>query len=259
MISIAGALLFAFIGTSFVGFISVDHLSRKDTSDGPTVEDDEGGSGPTLSGGRDILGGNESEKVPPSLGTQENVTSSQKKIPWYLYAGLALTVICIVAVVSISGRAYMESSRQENMVRNDLIDLIAVNPGINLTSIRNELQLSQGAVSYHLQRLEKFGLIYSHKGIKERRYYPATMGYSRMEDQSARDEIRTILSNPTTQAIVDALREGEMTQNQIVQNIGVTPSTVHWHMERLEQAKVIRKRRQGRTVVYSLREIGAET
>jgi len=191
--------------------------------------------------------------------SSEEIGTKNGDQAWYLYLGIAGTVLACIGLVAISGRAYMESSRHENLVRNDLVDLISINPGINLTSIRNELQLSQGAVSYHLRRLEKGGVIYSQKGLKERRYYSATMGYRNVEDRSAQDELRNILSNPTTQSIVETLKKGDMTQNQIVNEVGITPSTVHWHMERLGKAGVVEKRREGRTVVYTLNTISVET
>lgn len=259
MIAVTGALIMSVIGASFVGLMSLNGAFEASSSDGSADDDGEHPVLGTPDGEVENLRANGSGDVPPTFGLPEDGETQKDGLPWYIYAGIALSIICVLAVASISGRAYMESSRHENLVRNDLVDLIAINPGINLTTIRNELQLSQGAVSYHLQRLEKVGMIYSQKGIKERRYYPASMGYRKVEDQSAQDEIRTILSNPTTQAIVENLRGGERTQNQIVKEIGVTPSTVHWHMERLEHAGLIRKRREGRTVVYSLRKPGAET
>jgi predicted transcriptional regulator len=88
--------------------------------------------------------------------------------------------------------------------------------------------------------------------MKERRYYPATMGFNKMEDRSASDEVRSIIANPTGARIVEILRSGEATQSEIVDNVGVSPSTVHWHMGRMEKVGIISKRREGRTVRYRL-------
>jgi predicted transcriptional regulator len=172
--------------------------------------------------------------------------------PWFIYAAAVSALIAALLFVAISGRAYAESSRHESVVRNDLVDLISFNPGINLSSIRNELQLSQGAVSYHLRRLEKGGVIYSYKGMKERRFYPASMGYNQVENRSAADEVRSIIANPTGARIVDILGRGDATQSQIVKEVGVSPSTVHWHMDRMEKVGIIRKKREGRAVIYGL-------
>ena len=204
-------------------------------------------------GSPNIGGGNEG-----AVATQDG-GSSEGGTPWPIYAMACAAVVLGLLFVSISGRAYMESARHESLVRNDLVDLISFNPGINLTSIRSELQLSQGAVSYHLRRLEKGGIIYSHKGMKERRYYPASMGFNQVERQSVMDEARSIIANPTGERIIDILQRGEATQSDIVKEIGVSPSTIHWHMERMEKAGIIRKMRAGRKVVYRLNASAADT
>ncbi len=179
-------------------------------------------------------------------------TSNESGTPWFIYAAAIAALVAALLFVGISGRAYAESTRHESVVRNDLVDLISFNPGINLSSIRNELQLSQGAVSYHLRRLEKGGVIYSYKGMKERRFYPASMGYNQVENRSAADEVRSIIANPTGARIIEILGRGDSTQSQIVKEVGVSPSTVHWHMDRMEKVGIIRKRREGRTVIYGL-------
>ncbi|MDG6225577.1 MAG: winged helix-turn-helix transcriptional regulator [Candidatus Thermoplasmatota archaeon] len=191
---------------------------------------------------------------PPSQNDSYNEDPFHLKIIPYI--AVATLVACLL-FIGVTGRAYMESSRHENMVRNDLMDLISVNPGINLTGIRNELQLSQGAVSYHLRRLEKRGNIYSHKGLKERRYYPAGMGYKRVEDQSAQDEVRSVISNPTAGRILALLETGPAAQSDVVNEVGISASTVHWHMDRLEKLGLVEKRKDGRNVTYVLK-MGSE-
>jgi predicted transcriptional regulator len=48
------------------------------------------------------------------------------------------------------------------------------------------------------------------------------------------------------------LRESPRTQNEIVQELDVSPSTVHWHMERMRRAGMVSKESQGRSVLYEL-------
>jgi predicted transcriptional regulator len=51
---------------------------------------------------------------------------------------------------------------------------------------------------------------------------------------------------------VDLLKEGPMSQNDIVNELNVSPSTVHWHMERMKRAGLISKEQRGRSVYYEL-------
>ncbi|MFW3146567.1 MAG: winged helix-turn-helix transcriptional regulator [Thermoplasmatota archaeon] len=185
---------------------------------------------------------------------------SADSAPIWLIAVLSGAVLSTVLFLLLAGNIYIRSKRGENMVRNDLLDLITVNPGINLSSIRRELQLSQGAVSYHIMRLEKLGKIFSEKGSKERRYYPSSMGYRAAMRQALEDEVRSILSNDTSRTIVDMLKEGPMSQNELVNELNISPSTVHWHMERMKKAGMIVKEQKGRSVYYELQELpGANT
>ncbi|MGA1872268.1 MAG: winged helix-turn-helix transcriptional regulator [Thermoplasmatota archaeon] len=190
--------------------------------------------------------------MPPD-GAETQSTDSEGISGWVLgILGFALGAS--VLFLAGSGNIYLRSKRGENLVRADLLDLITINPGINLSSIRRELQLSQGAVSYHIMKLEKNGKIFSDKGSKERRYYPSSMGYRAAMRQALEDEVRSILSNDTSRTIVDMLKEGPMSQNELVNELNISPSTVHWHMERMKKAGMILKEQKGRSVYYELAE-----
>lgn len=261
MAIIVATLALAMLGAASTAFLA---FYRPSTSEGALdhqgaddgMEKDFGGDPPEVefgdTNGTDRSVGGEADHLAASApnASRPEKDMLSKIIP---FIGAATLVACLL-FIGVTGRAYMESSRHENMVRNDLMDLISVNPGINLTGIRNELQLSQGAVSYHLRRLEKRGNIYSHKGLKERRYYPAGMGYKRVEDQSAQDEVRSVISNPTARSILDLLETGPATQSDIVKEVGISASTVHWHMDRLEKLRLVEKSRDGRNVVYVLKK-----
>ena len=184
----------------------------------------------------------------------DNVTRTEFDLPDYFpFIAVATVLLALVALI-LSGKVAMDTKGHQNLVRNDLLDFITVNPGINLSSIRRELELSQGAVSYHLNKLEKSGEILTDKGMKERRYYPSSMGYSNAMDKSSTDEAEAIMSSESSRKIVDLLREEGMRQSDIVDKTGLSPSTVHWHMERLHKAGIVSKKRVGRSVKYTLEE-----
>jgi len=199
-------------------------------------------------------GGNRSDPTLPGSDDDAPVEEKAKEIPGWVFGVLGIAIGGAVAFLVGSGNLYLRSKRGENLVRADLLDLITINPGINLSSIRRELQLSQGAVSYHIMKLEKSGKIYSDKGSKERRYYPSSMGYMAAMRQSQMDEIESILANDTSRSIVGMLREGPRSQNEIVTELNVSPSTVHWHMERMKKAGLISKEQKGRSVFYELND-----
>lgn len=232
-VSISAALVLSLAGAIFAGYIIAfdDPFSEK-----------EGGEA-------DI-----DDKDPSTPGIQDPEPQTEKTPPW-LPALIGGTLAMALLFTVLSGMVYMRSKRGENMVRMDLLDLITIKPGINLTSIRRELQLSQGAVSYHIMKLERSGKIISDKGSKERRYYPSSMGYSNAMKMARRDEVNSILANDTSRSIVELLRDGNRTQNELVKALEISPSTVHWHMERMKKAEMIKKEQRGRSVYYELLEL----
>jgi len=198
--------------------------------------------------------GNRSDPTQPGPSNDTTDETEIREIPGWVFGIFGIALAGAVAFLAGSGNLYLRSKRGENLVRADLLDLITINPGINLSAIRRELQLSQGAVSYHIMKLEKSGKIYSDKGSKERRYYPSSMGYMAAMRQSQMDEIESILANDTSRSIVGMLREGPRSQNEIVTELNVSPSTVHWHMERMKKAGLISKEQKGRSVFYELND-----
>ena len=198
--------------------------------------------------------GGELSKGENDSGEDQNLSEEggDNRIPPLFTYTASLTALFLLSALILSGKAVIDTRGHQNMVRNDLLDLITVNPGINLTSIRRELDLSQGAVSYHLRRLEKSGEILTNKGRKERRFYPSSMGFSSAMDHASMDEMESVMSSDSSRRIVKLLSGGEKSQSEIVESSGLSPSTVHWHMERLRKAGMVSKRRSGRSVKYSL-------
>ncbi len=230
---LSGAFIIAAVGAMFLAYGTL--------VDDPFASNEEGGiEGPDV---RD-----------PTAPIEDDVDANKDKIPSWAFAVIGISIIGAVLFLVGSGNLYLKSKRGENIVRADLLDLITINPGINLSAIRRELQLSQGAVSYHIMKLEKMGKIFSDKGSKERRYYPSSMGYKAAMKQAHLDEIESILSNGTSRNIVNLLKDKPRSQNEIVNELNVSPSTVHWHMERMKSAGLILKESRGRSVFYELTE-----
>ncbi|MGA1848547.1 MAG: winged helix-turn-helix transcriptional regulator [Thermoplasmatota archaeon] len=240
-ILLTSAFIMALAGSFFAGYGTFVDDPFHDLTD--EADEDMGGDRDDPSG------------LPLNTSPEGNSGQTDGGIPgWVLPLMGASAVIAVLFLVG-SGDLYLRSKRGENLVRADLLDLITVNPGINLTSIRKELQLSQGAVSYHIMKLEKMGKIFSEKGSKERRYYPSSMGYQAAMRQAHMDEIESILSNETSRSIVDLLRDGPCSQNDLVSQLDISPSTVHWHMERMKRVGLISKESRGRSVFYELNEL----
>lgn len=65
----------------------------------------------------------------------------------------------------------------------------------------------------------------------------------------------TALSDPTRRMILDRLRQGPATVNQLTEPFGISQQAVSKHLACLERARLIEKRRQGRQQFCSLRPV----
>lgn len=60
------------------------------------------------------------------------------------------------------------------------------------------------------------------------------------------------LANPKRQEILDSLRKKEMTVNEIVEETGITQANLSQHLSILRNKGIVKKRREGLNVYYSL-------
>lgn len=65
-------------------------------------------------------------------------------------------------------------------------------------------------------------------------------------------EISKTLANPIRLAVLYVLKDGERTVNELVQNLGLSQSNVSQHLAILRQRQIVRTRKAGSTVYYSV-------
>ncbi|MFT3942297.1 MAG: metalloregulator ArsR/SmtB family transcription factor [Ancrocorticia sp.] len=65
-------------------------------------------------------------------------------------------------------------------------------------------------------------------------------------------EVFSLLSDPTRIRIILALRQGEMSVNDLAETVGKSPTAVSQHLAKLRWAKVVQARQDGNRVFYSL-------
>jgi DNA-binding transcriptional ArsR family regulator len=67
-------------------------------------------------------------------------------------------------------------------------------------------------------------------------------------------EIFQALAHPTRIAIVEALREGEMSAGQLIEAIGLEQANASQHLAVLRSKQVVVNRKEGNQVFYALRD-----
>jgi DNA-binding MarR family transcriptional regulator len=134
----------------------------------------------------------------------------------------------------------------DNDVRNRVHECITNTPGVTIKEITQLLGIGWGTAVYHLARLEDERLIVSERHRQFRRYFKNGGGIVN-DDKTAFSELK----NPMTQRLASeiATHPGTM-QKDLCATVGISASLAHKHLARLENAKLLTKQREWKTVKY---------
>lgn len=130
-----------------------------------------------------------------------------------------------------------------------ILQFIQNNPGCHLRGIKDMMQISQGTVQYHTDRLEKMGRITSTTTGLYKHYFPVGVF------QNNEKEILQILSQETTRQILMCIVEQKSPiQTDIVNRVGISASSVNWHMKRLLEFRLVEEIKEGKYKRYQLHD-----
>lgn len=150
-------------------------------------------------------------------------------------------------------------------IRRRVWDYLVRYPGVHLSGIADALDLETNHAKYHLQYMEKHGLV---SGRREDGYWrfwpsedrqPGSRGKAEADvdtdnaDATAtamgRDDKKRLaaLRKPVPlHATLVLLDQGELPLSDLADELDVAVSTAHYHVKRLEAAGIVESRREGR-------------
>jgi len=132
--------------------------------------------------------------------------------------------------------------------KDEILDYIKLHPGSHLRQIKRELGLSMGVAQYHLYALEKEKRILSRRKNLYRRFYPA-FGFSEHQQQ-----VLDVLSQETERDLVIYLVQNpSANQKELSEYAKISAGTVNWHMKRLIASGLVKVRREGQFVKYTVK------
>lgn len=133
--------------------------------------------------------------------------------------------------------------------RAEILHCIEGSPGIHLRRVERETALSLGQVLYHLDRLERMGLVISARDAGFRRFYPAR--------DTARGDKRFLAAlrhEVPRRVLLQLLVAPRMSHKELLARVGVAASTLSFHLQRLLAAGVVLREREGTTNHYAITE-----
>lgn len=130
--------------------------------------------------------------------------------------------------------------------KDKILDFIMANPSSHLRKIKNHLGFSMGTVQYYLAMLESEGKIKSTKTKFYKNYYHVN---------ESDDKILHVLNLESPRNIVIFLIQHEpSTHQEIAKGVGLSSSTISWHMKRLLELQIVQTEYSGKYTVYHLRD-----
>lgn len=131
--------------------------------------------------------------------------------------------------------------------REDIFKFIKKNPGTHLRKIKFNLSYSMGTIQYNLKILEKERKITSKRNGFYKNFYL-------VEINEINNSLMCALNLESQRKIILYLIKNEPCNNtELSRGIGLSSSTISWHMKKLVNSKIIDLSYDGKYSIYSLR------
>lgn len=134
--------------------------------------------------------------------------------------------------------------------RRRIYDFLMANPGVHLRRIGQALGMSTGMLSYHLGYLERNGLLKSEEDGHRKRYFIARAFLE------AQRRILAILRQDVPRRIVlELLVHGDRTFAELQASVGVSKSTLSYHLQKLLGRELLLRTKRERESVFSIKDL----
>lgn len=163
-----------------------------------------------------------------------------RQVEWLKYRLFCTLVVPLYTHTS----RFQKPSVLDHYIRGQIHGYVTANPGDHYNSIKEALKLNNGTLAHHLRILEKEGIIRSRIDGVYKRFYP--QGMKIPEQNRARlSEVQKI--------ILRRVKETPgISQKDVAALVGLSASTINYHIGVLEEKLLVRSERKGMRVGYHL-------
>jgi len=133
-------------------------------------------------------------------------------------------------------------------IRHGLYSLIAESPGLHFRELQRRSQLATGQLLYHLNWMVDTALLRTTNDGEYLRFYTQV---------EMRDDERRILELARQQSvrhiILHLLEAGTANHEAIVEKLGLSPSTVTFHLKKLVSEGLVLREAEGRKAFFTIK------
>ena len=134
--------------------------------------------------------------------------------------------------------------------RRRIYDFLTANPGVHLRRIGQALSMSTGMLSYHLGYLERRGVLKSEEDGHRKRYFIA-----RAFVEAQRRILAVLRQDVPRKMVLELLVHGDRTFAELQASVGVSKSTLSYHLQKLMQRDLLVRTKRERESVFSIKDL----
>lgn len=159
-----------------------------------------------------------------------------------LLVGFAYWVWPKLGFVGLFSRLH-RSVLLDHPARARLVQIVEAQPGIHFHDLAQKAELANGTAVHHLRKLSDSGHINVRRSGRYTCYFPS----GRVDPTQA--AAAPLLKSDGAKQVLDAVRSRPGLSNlELAQAIGLQPSTVNYHVQRLANAGLVATLRDGRSI-----------
>lgn len=131
---------------------------------------------------------------------------------------------------------YAQANRRllELESRRRIYDRIQDVPGIHFRRLHRDLAIPMGTLEHHLHKLERHGLVVSHRVRKKRSYFVAgNVGHVE------RHYLYYLRYRTARRILLEILERPDLTVGELRSRVGIRPPTLSYHLKKLTEAGII--------------------
>lgn len=158
-----------------------------------------------------------------------------------------------VALLGVAGLALYHRisphATLENDTRKVIFEAVCASPGLGVHAISEKAGVSYSTTTYHLERLVAAGMIVMTPDGNKLCYYKNGGAFTETERR-----ILPLVKNDEASRLLEAILDTPGTYRAaLAERLGVTATTINWHLRRLREAGLIEELRQGRNAYLHVR------
>lgn len=134
--------------------------------------------------------------------------------------------------------------------RRRIYEFLLANPGVHLRRIGQHLGMSTGMLSYHLGILERHGLLKSEELGHRKRYFIA-----RAFAEAQRRILGVLREDVPRRIVLEILQHDQRTFAELQASVGVSKSTLSYHLQKLLARDILLRTKRGRESVFLIKDM----